>query len=142
MWYDTVSRREEKGEYPMGMTAVISVMAGGALGCGLRYWVSQALVRPDQFPMGTLTVNLVGCFLIGVMATWFGQLADLSEGIRLAVIVGFLGGFTTFSSFGLDTVRLLEDGRIAAATTYVLMSNVIGILAVWGGIKAVRSVTG
>ena len=99
------------------------------------------MTRADQFPVGTLTVNLVGCLLMGILATVFGQLADLSETLRLAVMVGFLGGFTTFSSFGLDTIRLLEDGRIGAAITYVLMSNVMGILAVWMGMKAVRLVT-
>ena len=61
----------------------------------------------------------------------------MSEAVRLAIIVGFLGGFTTFSSFGLDTIRLLEDGRILAAGGYVLTSNLVGILAVWLGIKTV-----
>jgi CrcB protein len=120
------------------MNAVIAVMIGGAIGSGLRYLVSQWVVRADSFPVGTMTVNLVGCFLMGIAAAVFSHLADVSQTVRLAVMVGFLGGFTTFSSFGLDTIKLLEDGRFLWATTYVLVSNVVGIFAVWAGMKSVR----
>jgi CrcB protein len=120
------------------MNPLIAVMIGGGIGSGLRYLVSQWLVRADSFPMGTLTVNLIGCFLMGIAATLFSHLADVSPTLRLAMVIGFLGGFTTFSSFGLDTIKLLDDGRFLLAVTYVLASNLIGILAVWVGMKSVR----
>ena len=109
---------------------------GGAVGTGLRYGVGLALNRP-AFPLGTLTVNLVGCLLIGGLATWFGERLEINEGMRLAILVGFLGGFTTFSSFGLETIRLMETGRMGAALVYVGASNLVGLLAVWAGIKIV-----
>ena len=114
-------------------------MLGGAVGTGLRYGVGQSLSGANQFPLGTMTVNLVGCLLIGGIATWFSHMADLSETLRLAILVGFLGGFTTFSSFGLDTLRLLEAGRVGAAVSYVLVSNLVGLLAVWAGSQATRA---
>lgn len=120
------------------MNPLIAVMIGGGIGSGLRYLVSQWLVRADSFPMGTLTVNLIGCFLMGIAATLFSHLADVSPTLRLAMVIGFLGGFTTFSSFGLDTIKLLDDGRFLLAVTYVLASNLMGILAVWVGMKSVR----
>ena len=122
------------------MSTLFWVMGGGALGSGLRYGVSLWLNRP-AFPMGTLAVNLLGCFLIGGLATWFGQRLELSEGVRLAVLVGFLGGFTTFSSFGLETVRLMESERMMAAIAYVSVSNLVGFLAVWGGMKLATILT-
>jgi CrcB protein len=124
------------------MTTLLWIMFGGAVGTGLRYGVGQGLTRANDFPYGTMTVNLVGCLLIGALATWFSQMADLSETVRLAVLVGFLGGFTTFSSFGLDTLRLLEAGRMGAAVTYVLVSNLVGLLAVWAGAQATKALVG
>lgn len=124
------------------MTTLLWIMLGGAIGTGLRYGVGQVLDRANHFPFGTMTVNLVGCLAIGALATWFSHKADLSETVRLAVLVGFLGGFTTFSSFGLDTLRLLEAGRMGAAVSYVLVSNVVGLLAVWAGAQVTKAVTG
>ena len=122
------------------MNGLLWVMCGGALGSGLRYLVGLWLNRPG-FPIGTLTVNLVGCFLIGGLATWFGQRVGVSEGLRLAILVGFLGGFTTFSSFGLETIRLVESSRMGPALAYVAVSNLVGCLAVWFGIKVVTTLT-
>ena len=120
------------------MYAFLAVMLGGALGSGLRYGVS--LITKGPFPYGTLSVNLVGCFAMGMIVTCFDQTQNLNPLIRLGILVGFLGGFTTFSSFGLDTVRLMENDRMGAALTYVLASNLVGIAAVWGGIRVARLV--
>ena len=111
---------------------------GGALGSGLRYWISQSLTRADQFPVGTLTVNLVGCFLIGLLATWFGQLTNLSEAIRLAILVGFLGGFTTFSAFSLEIANMVERKAFLPAFTYAASSVVVALAAVFVGLWLMR----
>ena len=111
------------------------VMAGGALGAALRYGLAEAL-NPHVgtgMPWGTLAVNLIGCALIGWLAT---ALADASEPVRLGIVVGLLGGFTTFSSFGLEAVRLLQGGHTAVAVAYVLISNAGGPLAAWLGMRA------
>ena len=105
------------------MTSVISVALGGALGAVLRYAVGLAVA----FPFGTLAVNVVGSFLIGVVWVVFAA-RGLQNWLPL-VMTGVLGGFTTFSAFSLDTLRLVEGGRIAAAGGYVLASVILSILA-------------
>ena len=103
------------------MTSVISVALGGALGAVLRYLVGLAVA----FPLGTLAVNVVGSFLIGVVWVVFA-----TRGLQAwlpFVMTGVLGGFTTFSAFSLDTMRLIEDGRIAGAGGYVLASVVLSL---------------
>ncbi len=117
------------------VSGVIAVAVGGGLGAAARY-VSIALldtVHTNEFPLGTLAVNVVGCFLIGLLGTTIlGEHAVRME-VRLAIIVGVLGGFTTFSAFGADVLELLLGGQIAKAGAYVLASNAAGLLAVWGG---------
>ena len=113
---------------------VITVMLGGAVGAALRYGLSQLMNPVDTvgMPWGTLTANVVGCLLIGWLAT---TLSDTSEAVRMGVLVGVLGGFTTFSSFGLETIRMVEAGEWFHAITYVLLSNIGGLLAVFLGLK-------
>ena len=125
----------------MSGSHLIAVMVGGALGSGARFLVSLSLARYDTFPMGTLSVNILGCFAIGVLATYFGQLTDLSPVLRVGVMVGFLGGFTTFSSFGLDTMKLMEAQRMYSAGLYVIGSNLIGLIAVFGGARLAQSLS-
>ena len=117
------------------MGALLWVMAGGAVGAGLRYGVALVLHRGGDgaFPFATLTVNVVGCFLIGLLSAGFASNWDVSETARLAIVVGVLGGFTTFSSFGNETLELYANGRWVAAGLYVLISNVAGLTAVWLG---------
>jgi CrcB protein len=113
---------------------VMTVMLGGAVGSGLRYGLSL-LFNPSAtvgMPWGTLMANVAGCLLIGWLSTF---LSDASEAVRLGVLVGVLGGFTTFSSFGLETLRLLQAGQIQAGIAYLLISNVGGLLGVWVGTR-------
>jgi len=119
------------------MLTTLGVALGGALGATLRYLVGLGLEQRlgSGFPFGTLTVNLVGCLLIGLLAALFVDATEGREPLRLFLIVGCLGGFTTFSSFGLDTLRLLQDGAVAAAVGYVLASNLGGLLACWIGTR-------
>ncbi|WP_404371901.1 fluoride efflux transporter CrcB [Sphingomonas sp. MMS24-J45] len=121
------------------MYQILFVMAGGAIGSAARYLVGRATLRgfgPD-FPYGTLTVNLVGGFAMGVLA---GMLAryNANENWRLLLGVGVLGGFTTFSAFSLDVVTMIERGNLGVALGYVLLSVVGSIVALFVGLSLTR----
>ena len=120
------------------MTTLLWIMLGGAVGTGARYLVASPLngSASEGYPYGTLTVNLLGCLAIGFLATTLTEASGVRPEMKLALIVGCLGGFTTFSSFGLETVSLLQSGRLGAALSYVLVSNVVGLALAWGGMKA------
>ncbi len=115
----------------------LMVMVGGAAGSAVRYGLSLAL-NPEPaagMPWGTVAANLVGCVLIGWCST---LLADASDAVRLGVLVGVLGGFTTFSSFGLEAVRLLQSGQIGVALGYIGLSNIGGLAGVYLGLSVTR----
>jgi CrcB protein len=117
------------------MTKLLFIAGGGALGSVLRYlaagWGQR--LTPGVFPLGTLLVNVSGCLLIGYLATLFTGPALIREEYRLAVLVGFLGGFTTFSTFGYESWALLADREWGLLGANVLLSNVAGLAAVWLG---------
>ena len=110
---------------------LIWVAAGGALGAVMRYLVSMQISAKTgaRFPWDTLTVNMVGCLVIGVMWTVAEQKAA-SEGILLFLMVGMIGSFTTFSTYGLEGVQLIQSGKLLAGLSYVLLSNIAGLLLV------------
>ena len=123
------------------MSNIVLVGVGGAIGAILRYTLGvqvQEWVKPASFPYGTLFLNLTGCFLIGLvyfLLSGRGLLGPYS----LFFITGILGGYTTFSAFGLELFTLLASGSWAAAGWYVLLSNAAGLLAVWlGRVAALR----
>ena len=125
------------------MATLLWIMLGGAVGTGARYLVVTSLQSgADGFPYGTLTVNLVGCLIIGIMATVLADAVADRQTLKLALIVGCLEGFTTFSSFGLETVNLLQAGQHAWAATYVLVSNVIGVGLAWCGYRLGTAISG
>ena len=110
------------------MRYVWIALAGGA-GSLCRYLVWRAVTQPEgTFPAGTLAVNLSGCFCIGLLARMVNH-----DVLRLALITGFLGGFTTFSAFSLETMQLLRNGLISTALLYAGASNVGGVVAAWAG---------
>jgi CrcB protein len=116
----------------MDFTSIAAIAIGGGTGAVLRYFIANAgqSLTPSGFPLGTLIVNVLGCALIGlVTALLIGPLASNREFLRLLLIVGVLGGFTTFSTFGLDTIDLFEDGQTKQAILYIVLSNVLGIVA-------------
>ena len=122
----------------MAQIAYIGLL--GALGCLARYflsgWVYQILGR--DFPYGTFVVNVVGAFLIGLIMEFSIRSALVPPTLRVALTIGFLGGLTTFSSFSLETFRLLEEGAFLIACANVLLS-VVGCLAcTWIGIAVAR----
>jgi len=120
------------------VTNFLWVALGGAIGSVGRYWAAAAVaaLTGPRFPWGTLLINVVGSFVIG----WFGALtADsgplaVPAGIRLLVLVGICGGFTTFSSFSLQTFELLQSGEMVRAAGYVLGSVALCLLFVWFGV--------
>ena len=116
----------------------------GLAGTLCRYWLSGALVRRygEAFPVGTLAVNLLGCFAAGLLFQLMQERGDFSETARAAVFVGLLGGFTTFSSYGLQTFALLRDGRAGLAALNVVGSNLLGVLLVFAGYALAKFAAG
>ena len=118
-------------------------MLGGGLGAGGRHLVSLVTLRlfGPGFPVGTLTVNVVGSLIMGLFIGWLvrNETADLQT-LRYFVATGFLGGFTTFSAFSLDTSVLWERGDTHLALIYVVGSVVLSILAVFAGLMLMRQV--
>ncbi|MCB9261248.1 MAG: fluoride efflux transporter CrcB [Flavobacteriales bacterium] len=114
----------------------IYVALGGALGAVSRFGVSELVKNQTTsgFPTATLLANLIGCLLIGVL--W--KLLAENEMLNLLLIVGFLGGFTTFSSFGLDGYKLITNGNWSSFASYFLISNIGGLLLVFVGTRAVE----
>jgi len=125
------------------MFQVLIVFLGGGLGSVARHGVNIASSRliGTNFPWGTLFVNVVGSFTMGLFAAWFAFKgnAGWSQHARLLLTTGFLGGFTTFSTFSLDTALLWERDAYAVAILYVGVSIVFGVLGLFGGLALVRS---
>ena len=126
------------------MLKILLVGLAGLSGTLLRYWLSDAVVRRygETFPAGTLAVNLLGCFAIGLLFQLMQERFAFTEAARAAVFVGLLGGFTTFSSYGLQTFALLRDGRLGLAALNVVASNVLGLLLVYAGYALSRLLWG
>lgn len=118
------------------------IAAGGAVGALARYGVMvlAAQLWGAAFPWGTLTVNVVGSFILGVLIEAFALVWSAGEGVRAFLVVGMLGAFTTFSTFSLDVVTLYERGAMAAAAAYVLASVILSVLAVFAGLALARAV--
>jgi CrcB protein len=119
---------------------IVLVALGGGVGAVARYAVS--LWAADKlgtvFPYGTFIANVVGCFIIGAFMTLVTEKFIANPYWRLLITTGFLGGFTTFSSYSYETLKLLEDTGITAAFYNIAANLVIGLLATWSGIKAAR----
>lgn len=115
---------------------------GGFVGANARYIVGRFIGQHlgTSFPWGTGIVNLTGAFLIGMIVTLLTDRAVDDPVWRQLIIVGFLGGYTTFSSYTLEAVTMMQDGRWAPAVSYILGSNVLGLLACFGGIWLVRAI--
>ncbi|MBC7758579.1 MAG: fluoride efflux transporter CrcB [Phormidesmis sp. FL-bin-119] len=116
------------------MRIILFIGLGSFIGGISRYLISLYFHSKGftAFPFGTLTINIVGCFLIGII---FGitDRSGLSNEWRLFLTTGILGGFTTFSAFSYESLALMRDGQSGAALLYVMCSVVFGLLATWGG---------
>lgn len=125
------------------ITNILVVALGGALGSVSRYLLgswTQTLSKSIDFPYGTLTVNLIGCFVIGFLSQLAEARGAFTSESRLLVFIGVLGGFTTFSSFGNDTVNLLRDGEMVNALVNVGANVILGLFLVWLGRAAAYSI--
>jgi CrcB protein len=113
------------------------IMLGGALGTAARFWCSGLVARAfgETFPWGTLIINVVGSFVIGFFATMTGPDGRMFVGTtaRQFVMIGICGGYTTFSSFSLQTLNLINDGEWLGAGSNIVLSVVLCLLAVWAG---------
>lgn len=132
---------------PSPVMASLNVAVGGAIGAVLRYQLGRFMTQwlganaVTAFPFATLAANTIGSLLMGVLAGMLvknGAEASSSEGLRLFVGVGLLGGFTTFSAFSLEMVLLIERGQLLFASLYVLLSVALGIVGLFVGLNLVR----
>lgn len=121
---------------------IFLIALGGALGSAARYYVMSLVSHGfgKNFPYGTLCVNILGSFIMGVMIVAFARLLSVSQPVQAMLTVGFLGGFTTFSTFSLDTIVLIERGDISSAIIYVLLSVTGSLLGVALGLTISRMV--
>lgn len=111
------------------------IFLGSGSGGLIRYWLGDVIQNwwKTPFPAGTLVINVTGCLVMGLLVTAWSGPTTIREEYRAAVLVGFLGGYTTFSSFGRDTLTLIHDGDWLRAAGYVLGSVALSLLAVWLG---------
>ncbi|PZR74132.1 MAG: fluoride efflux transporter CrcB [Chthoniobacterales bacterium] len=124
----------------LGIKQLFMVALGGAVGSVARYKLGGFALHHTSawnFPLSTFCVNVLGCFIIGGLAALVEHHDLFSPSTRLLLFTGFLGGFTTFSAFGFESVFLLRRGLFSVATTYVLLSIVCGLSAVFAGMKLI-----
>ncbi len=117
------------------MQNYLLVFVGGGLGAAARYWLSGMVYTRlgNAFPFGTLVVNIVGCFMIGLLMSLLEDRFLVYPSIRIFLTIGILGGFTTFSSFSFETITLLQDGQILYGTTNILISIITCVGGTWIG---------
>jgi fluoride exporter len=111
------------------------IAVGGALGSIARFWVGSTIAGRAgiKFPYGTLVVNLTACLIIGFTLTYMGKRADLDSAWRFLIAVGFIGAYSTFSTYEWETLSTLRSGAFVLAALYAGGSLVLGLIAVWGG---------
>ena len=122
------------------MSIYIAIALGGSLGAICRYWVATATYTwlGNNFPYGTLMVNVSGSLLMGFLTVVLVQRFDVSEEVRLGLIVGFLGSFTTFSTFSMDTIHWLESGEVIKSLAYILVSVIASVVGAWAGLISAK----
>lgn len=119
---------------------ILSVAVGGAFGAVARYLISiSALAQVfEKFPFPTFLINIIGSFLIGFLMIVFADKMEVSENVRMAVIVGFLGAFTTFSTFEMEIFGLMRERQVLVAFLYLFLSVLVGFIGVLAGVALGR----
>ncbi len=123
------------------MFNVILIFLGAGLGGVLRYWLSNQVYASfgKNFPIGTLVVNVSGCLIMGILFVLIMERFDgIGPQMRSLLLIGFLGGYTTFSSFSIETINLIENGQWLGAGLNILLSNILCLLAAWIGVIGAR----
>ncbi len=122
------------------MSIYFAIALGGSLGAISRYWVSTTTYSwlGSNFPYGTLMVNVTGSLVVGFLTVVLVQRFDVSDEVRLGLIVGFLGSFTTFSAFSIDTIHWIENGAVIKALVYILVSVIACVLGAWAGLISAK----
>lgn len=124
------------------MTQVMAIAVGGAVGSVLRYWLSTWVyaLAGRGFPYGTLVVNVLGCLVMGVLFVLLVERMGENTLLRAGLLIGVLGGFTTFSTFSIETFNLIEQGAWLRAVANSVASLVLCIGATWGGVIIARQI--
>ncbi len=124
------------------MLQLIAIAGGGALGAILRFGMSSYIYRllGRDFPYGTLAVNMVGSLIMGILFILFVERGLVSAEWRSAIIIGFLGAFTTFSTFSMETLMLVESGELSRAALNVVLSVTLCLFATWLGLVMGRQI--
>jgi CrcB protein len=119
------------------------IAAGGALGSIARYWVGSTIGgrMGTRFPYGTFVINMTACVIIGFALTYFGKRADLDPAWRLLVAVGFIGAYSTFSTYEWETLSTLRSGAFLLASLYAVGSLFLGLVATWAGALLAESIS-
>lgn len=122
------------------MTVYFAIALGGSLGAVCRYWVSSSTYAwlGAEFPFGTLMVNVSGSIMMGFLALLLTEKIAVSEELKFAILVGFLGSYTTFSTFALDALNWLHNGAWMKVAAYMLLSVFGSLLGVWIGYLGAR----
>ncbi len=117
------------------MQKYLLIALGGALGSVARFWVGSTVSgrMGIKFPYGTLIVNLTACAILGFTLTYLGKRADLNPAWRFLFPVGFIGAFSTFSTFEWETLSTMRSGAFFLAALYAVGSVIVGLIALWGG---------
>ncbi|MDX8395658.1 MAG: fluoride efflux transporter CrcB [Mariprofundaceae bacterium] len=124
------------------MGQLLAVAVGGAFGAVIRWLMAGAVQRMaggSAFPWGTLAVNALGSFLLGFLFVWLIERSTANELLRLALTVGFLGAFTTFSTFSLESIRLLQEGALGMAAGNILAQVFVCLTLTWLGVQLARA---
>lgn len=116
--------------------SLLLVGFGGGIGSIFRYLTTFYLAKyfPSKFPLGTFAVNLLGCFLIGLLAGYFEKNNLVNSDMKFLFVTGFCGGYTTFSAFGYENLNLFQSNNTLLAFSYIGASLIFGLLAVWLGL--------
>lgn len=117
------------------MEKYLLIALGGALGSLARYWVGSTISGRlgARFPYGTFVINITACIIIGFCMTWLGKRADISAAWRFLVPIGFVGAYSTFSTYEWETLSTIRSGAFLLAGLYAIGSLILGLVAVWGG---------
>lgn len=122
------------------MQTILAIAAGGAIGAVMRHFANHAVSQQfgTDFPYGILSVNVIGSVLMGIMIGVFAHFWQPPADVKAFLTVGFLGAFTTFSTFSLDVITLYERGAVMAAASYIGVSVILSVLGLFAGLLLIR----